>query len=128
MEVTLSDSDVLIDFLHNRGPGADAVRRLRRAGMLVTSTICRFEIYSGVRNDSERLTADQLFGSIRILTLSDEAALEAANINRALRASGNPLPLADLLIAGIAIAEKLPLLTRNLRHFSRITGLDVITP
>ncbi len=128
MEVTLSDSDVLIDFLHNRGPGADAVRRLRRAGMLVTSTISRFEIYSGVRNDSERLTADQLFGSIRILTLSDEAALEAANINRALRASGNPLPLADLLIAGIAIAEKLPLLTRNLRHFSRITGLDVITP
>ena len=96
--------------------------------MLVTSTISRFEIYSGVRNDSERLTADQLFGSIRILTLSDEAALEAANINRALRASGNPLPLADLLIAGIAIAEKLPLLTRNLRHFSRITGLDVITP
>ena len=126
--MTLSDSDVLIDFLHNRGPGTDAVRRLRRAGMLVTSTISRFEIYSGVRNDSERLTADQLFGSIRILTLSDEAALEAANINRALRASGNPLPLADLLIAGIAIAEKLPLLTRNLRHFGRIPGLDVITP
>ena len=60
--------------------------------------------------------------------LSEEAALRAAEINRALARRGDPLPVPDLLIAGIALTLKLPLLTRNRRHFERIPELIVLTP
>lgn len=128
MEMTLSDSDVLIDYLNGRDPGFSAVTRYIQAGMLVTSTISRFEVYSGVRNPREREAADQLFDSIQTLEFSDLAALAAANLNQTLRLAGEPLAMADLLIAGVALSMSLPLLTRNDRHFGRIHGLDVVTP
>ena len=129
MEVTLSDSDVLIDYLNGREPSFAAVARLLRGEALRTSTVTRFEIFSGVRNVREREAADRLFLAMPpTLALSDDAAMAAAIINRVLRREGNPLPAPDIFIAGIAIAAGLPLLTRNVRHFNRVRGLVVITP
>ena len=36
--------------------------------------------------------------------------------------------LADILSAGICLANDLPLLTRNVEHFNRIEGLKLVTP
>ncbi|MBU4374786.1 MAG: hypothetical protein KKD69_00670 [Euryarchaeota archaeon] len=38
-------------------------------------------------------------------------------------ASGKPLDIQDVLIAGIVMANKEEILTRNTEHFSRISGL-----
>ncbi len=40
-------------------------------------------------------------------------------------ANSNPLDDIDLLIAGIALANHLVLVTRNTRHFERINGLEL---
>ena len=128
MEVTLSDSDVLIDYLNGREPSFATVTRLLRDGALRTSMVSRFEIYCGVRNVREREAADRLFLAMPTLALSDEAAMAAAIVSRILREEGTSLPAPDVFIAGIAIAAGLPLLTRNVRHFNRIRGLVVVTP
>jgi len=61
--------------------------------------------------------------SLRALegSISDEEAEE-------LRRSGTPLDAGDLLIAGVARANNLAIITRNVRHFSRIDGLALLDP
>ena len=128
MEVTLSDSDALVDWLKRKEPGFSTVDQLIRAELLLTTTVSRFEIYTGVRDAEERAQADGLFQLVETRQLTDDAAERAAWLNRLLRLAGNPLPIGDLLIAGIALTLGLPLLTRNVRHFSRVPGLVVVTP
>ena len=61
-----------------------------------------------------------LFGVLPL----DTAALDvSASIYQDLRRKGTPLEDADILIAGIAIANDAVLVTRNTKHFARIEGL-----
>lgn len=50
---------------------------------------------------------------------------EAAGISTVLRQIGQPIEEADVLIAGTARAHRLMVITHNVRHFSRIAGLEV---
>lgn len=59
---------------------------------------------------------------------SDIRALDvAARIYQDLRRQGTPLEDADILIAGISIANNATLVTRNLKHFARVEGLKLET-
>lgn len=56
----------------------------------------------------------------------DLASAELAGQLRArLRLAGTPIGEYDLLIAGIALANKLALVTHNTSEFSRVPGLQV---
>jgi tRNA(fMet)-specific endonuclease VapC len=44
-----------------------------------------------------------------------------------LAARGTLVATMDLLIATAAVQAEAPLLTRNVRHFSRIPGLELVT-
>ena len=57
---------------------------------------------------------------VRVLDVS-------ADIYQNLRRQGTPLEDADILIAGIAIANDATLVTRNLKHFERVDGLPLET-
>lgn len=62
-----------------------------------------------------------------LLTLDIRALDVAARIYQDLRRQGTPLEDADILIAGIAIANDAILVTRNLKHFTRVEGLKLTT-
>ncbi len=49
----------------------------------------------------------------------------AAEIYADLRKGGNLIDDIDILIAGIALANNLILVTRNRRHFERIKNLEI---
>ena len=53
------------------------------------------------------------------------SAKSAAAIKRNLEVAGTPIGHYDLLIAGIAQANNLTLVTRNTREFERVPGLRV---
>jgi predicted nucleic acid-binding protein len=36
--------------------------------------------------------------------------------------------LPDTLIAGICLAQQMPLLTRNIRHYQRVMDLQLVSP
>lgn len=65
-----------------------------------------------------------LFG---ILPLDTEALDVSATLYQDLRRQGTLLEDADILIAGISIANNATLVTRNLKHFTRVEGLKLTT-
>jgi len=120
--MTIADTDVLIDYLAGKGE-AGAVERLLRHGALRTTVISRFELLSGAKNAKQLARLVQLLGAVPSLGLDDAAADAASEIRRSLERSGNPIGMADSLIAGIVTSNAGELLTRNRRHFERVPGI-----
>jgi predicted nucleic acid-binding protein len=58
-----------------------------------------------------------------LLPFDERAAERAAAIRQHLDGAGTPIGMADYLIAGICLANSAMLLTRNRKHFERVTGL-----
>ncbi len=73
----------------------------------------------------ERLLAEDLEG--RVLDFDGAAANEAAALAAAHQKAGRPIDLRDTQIAGIALARRAALATRNLRHFQDLS-VTVIDP
>jgi predicted nucleic acid-binding protein len=100
------------------------VTALLRAGRLAATAVTVFEIWRGLRSDEERRRARRGFAGVRVFPLTDVAARRAAEVDRALLA--NPVGERDTFIAGICLAVNRPILTRNVRHFRRVAGLEVV--
>ena len=102
-----------------------------------TTTITVFEIRYGLaimpagRRQSAMLAAferaidESLEG--RILPLDRVGAEQAAMLMARRRAAGRPIDLRDTMIAGIVLAQRATLVTRNVRDFSDL-GLSIIDP
>jgi len=127
MALTVADTDVLIDFLAGKGKSAQRVSREMERGVLVTTTIARFELLSGMTPKSEKALKAML-DAIPALPLDSAGADRAAEVRRALERSGEPIGMGDSLIAGIVLEAGGELLTRNTRHFARVRGLRLAVP
>lgn len=128
MADALIDSDVLIDVLKGRQSAAAWIAEYSRDNLLITSSVNVFELARGWDSDRATEAGMALLREFIILPLDTRAALEAAVIDTELRQRGTPLDAGDLLIAGMARANGLAVITRNVRHFGRIEGLEVVTP
>jgi predicted nucleic acid-binding protein len=60
----------------------------------------------------------------RVLPLDEKAAAEAARLAVDRRARGVGVEVRDTLIAGIVLAHRATLATRNLRHFPEVPVVD----
>jgi tRNA(fMet)-specific endonuclease VapC len=119
--LVVADTDVLIDYLRGRGPGAGIVRGLIRERRLRVTTITSFELRVGADFLDRR---DDILRLVRLaLPLDLRASLLAGEISSYLRATGREIGLADSLQAGICLRHDLPLATRNRAHFERVEGL-----
>ena len=65
--------------------------------------------------------------SIRFENIGIETTRVWAKISRELTLSGNLIAANDLWIAASALASGLPLVTRNVAHFERVPGLQLLT-
>ena len=63
----------------------------------------------------------------RVLAFDDVAAAESAAIAASLRTLGRPAEIRDTMIAGIALARRAVLATRNTRHFVD-AGVALVDP
>jgi tRNA(fMet)-specific endonuclease VapC len=125
--VIVADTDVLIDFLAGREPTAEHVALAIERGQLQTTTVTRVEMLAGARTMRELQTVRALLQALPTLTLDEAAADRAADVKRDLERRGQPIGMADCLIAGIVLAHDGVLLTRNERHFARVPGLALAT-
>ena len=75
----------------------------------------------------EREAACQLFLS-RFPVIAPDLAIawRASRLSRRLREDGRKIGDHDLWIAATALERKIPLVTRNARHFMLIPGLQVV--
>ena len=63
----------------------------------------------------------------RVLPFDQPAARQAANLSALRKSAGRPVDMRDTFIAGIALAHKARIATRNTRHFDDLPGA-VINP
>ena len=119
------DTDLVIDFLRGRGPGAHLTRRLVIERRLRLTAVTGFELRVGADFLARR---DQILGLFRSRTvpLDLASALRAGEVASALQAAGTGIGLADCMQAGICLRYGLPLATRNRKHFERVEGLQLI--
>ena len=121
--MTVADTDVLIDFLAGTEPAASRVAQELSRGTLHTTAVNRFELLSGASNERQEASIRRLLTVMGTLALDEKAADRAAQVRRSLDRSGASIGMADSLIAGITLTHGATLLTRNRRHFERVTGL-----
>jgi tRNA(fMet)-specific endonuclease VapC len=125
LALIIADTDVLIDYLKGSRPAADQISSYRRSDNLQTTAITCFELLSGARGSAGD-RARRLVETIPVLPLDRESAARAAQVRQDLEGYGFSIGMADSLIAGIALANNLPLLTRNRKHFEKIEGLSLV--
>jgi tRNA(fMet)-specific endonuclease VapC len=124
-DLVVADTDLLIDFLRGKGPGAPLVRELIVDHRLRVTAITAFELRVGAaflerRDDILRLVQSRTF------PLDPGSALRAGEVAATLRAAGQDIRMADCLQAGICLKFDLPFATRNRRHFTRVEGLRLL--
>jgi predicted nucleic acid-binding protein len=125
MAMIVADTDVLIDFLAGAEPASGCVERELEHGRLLTTVITRFELLAGARSKRQKAAVRNVLSALPALPLEEAAADRAAEVRLALESKVGPIGMADSLIAGIVLQNGGMLLTRNVRHFERVEGLEL---
>ncbi len=129
------DTTFLIDLLRERrrkssGPATQRLEELAEVELRVSvHAIC--ELFAGVelaqRRGDELRSVEKLLGALEIVYPSEGFARTYGRILASLQSTGSLIGTMDLLIATAALVEGAPLVTRNVDHFERIDGLDVVS-
>jgi tRNA(fMet)-specific endonuclease VapC len=119
----VADTDVLIDYLQGKGPVAQRIALELEHTQLCTTAVSRFELRAGARSPRQQKLVRELLEALPCLPLDAVSADRAAEVRRALEQRGQSIGMGDSLIAGITLANKGVLLTRNRQHFGRVAGL-----
>ncbi|MCL4757073.1 MAG: type II toxin-antitoxin system VapC family toxin [Rhodocyclaceae bacterium] len=123
------DTNTLIYFF--KGQGRVAERLLATApSEIALPAVTVYEIETGIAKSNDptrrRDQFDTLLRQVTILPFDHSAASCAAFLRAGLEAAGQPIGPIDTLIAGTALAHGATLVTRNVREFSRVPGLQLI--
>ena len=124
MPVILVDTDVLIDYLAGIPSALEGFEKY--ADQLQTTAISCFELLSGARAGKRGDRLRRLIAALPVLPLDRKAAEHAATVRQQLEAAGSQIGMADSLIAGIALTHRIPVWTRNRRHFERVPSLELV--
>ncbi|MEW6066840.1 MAG: type II toxin-antitoxin system VapC family toxin [Nitrospirota bacterium] len=125
-EAACIDTDICIDFLRNREPGFGMFLKGVSEHIPYITSITAFELHLGHIKMKKKESLDNFINRFHILTFDSLAAKTAAKIQAELDEKGTDIGMPDTLIAGICIANSIPLLTNNVKHFSRIKALKLI--
>ncbi|MBI4580561.1 MAG: type II toxin-antitoxin system VapC family toxin [Planctomycetes bacterium] len=112
-------------------PQSRVTRRLAEiepGGAVLCSVVKAELIYGALRSrevDRNRRQLDRFFGSLVSLPFDDRAAEAYGRIRSELAAMGTPIGPNDLMIAAIARANDLTLVTHNTSEFGRVPGLGI---
>ncbi|HSS48099.1 MAG TPA: type II toxin-antitoxin system VapC family toxin [Thermoanaerobaculia bacterium] len=128
------DTTFLVDLLREarRGPGpATAFLEVVAEQELAISVHALCELHAGAElsNNSarEQQAIQSLCAALTVRHTDDNLPQVYGRILATLQKSGRSIGTMDLLIAASALVDEAPLVTRNLDHFQRIPGLEVLT-
>ena len=120
------DTDIVIDFLRRRS------QILQKAIDHFTCGITAVTFYEllavAVRSPQQEQRLSEFTSIVAVLPFDQEAAEAVAKIWRTLQQQGMTIGLPDTLIAGVCLAQSLPLLSRNQRHYQRVSDLQLLHP
>jgi len=128
----LLDTDVLSNLLRS-APSTALVSKLASVPLeqQFTSSITLGELVYGAHRLKERTRAllerldETLLPNLPVLPFDASAARRYGEVRAELERRGAPIGDADLRIASIALTHDLTVVTGNVQHFARVSGLRV---
>jgi len=123
------DTDFLVAILRGKEDAERKMSEMDREGRHSTTAINTFELFYGACKSAQRLInverTKALLERVDILPLELDSSERAGEILADLTARGDSIDFRDAMIAGIAKANGLTLVTRNKEHFARVKELKV---
>ena len=121
------DADFIISVLKRDPKALDLLSEIEAQGALYISSVNVLELYhTGGDLSSKRVKVlSDLLENLEVLPFDKGSALLAGRIGTELRRKGKILSSMDLMIGAIALHNSMTLITRNMKHCSRIDGLEI---
>jgi tRNA(fMet)-specific endonuclease VapC len=124
----LLDTNTLIYFFKGQGNVAERLFAVP-PGDVAISSVSLYEIEVGIAKSEQptkrRRQFDTFLAVVSLLPFDRSAARVAATVRVDLEKRGLPIGPLDNLIAGVALAHRATLVTRNTREFSRVPNLAI---
>jgi tRNA(fMet)-specific endonuclease VapC len=124
----LFDTNALIHLMKVHEPLVTRARQ-EAPSCIAVSSITLAELWYGAarsqRPQRSRVEQDAALAPFRVLDFDAESANHYASLRSSLEKVGKPIGDRDLLIASIALANHLSLVTSNTAEFMRVPGLSV---
>jgi len=124
----LLDTNTIIYFFKDIGNIKEALLSNSPQEIYVPSIVI-YELEVGIAKSSDstkrKRQLKKLLSQINIIDFSHKEARTSAAIRAKLEKLGTPIGPIDTLIAGCALANNLTLVTRNVKEFKRVDGLNV---
>ena len=130
MKPALVDTDILSEFLRGTPKVVENVEKYLQTYDAINFSInTYYEILNGLLYKDARKQLQKFtdFADLnKVLPLTISATKRAAEIYADLKKKGQPIGHTDCLIAGIALINRLQLVTNNTEHFKRVDGLEIV--
>ncbi|RLE79393.1 MAG: type II toxin-antitoxin system VapC family toxin [Thermoprotei archaeon] len=133
----LVDTDYLINLTRGDSGAVKLARKIDYEKIYVAiSVVTVHEYFVGVYlsywSDEDKLKemlerVERELARFDIIPYTDKIAKKSAEIAAYLYKRGEPIGFADTIIAATAITNNLKLVTRNIKHFSKIPELEIVT-
>jgi len=121
------DTSVLIDFYRKSDKSKSLFLKLTNEyKVFAVSAVTQYELCLG-NSQEQNLFWDDFFSRIIILPFDTKAVKKSIGIYQQLKQQNKLIDMPDIMIAGTAIQNNMPLATLNRKHFERISGLQIIT-
>ena len=125
----LLDTDTCIFYINGKEPRIrEHMQRVSNADIAI-SAVTKAEMYYGSARrkapQGSRAKQEAFFRNFGNLSFDEAAANEFGRIRAHLEDAGMPIGPYDMLIAAIAMAHNLIVVTHNTKHFGRIPGLKI---
>lgn len=123
------DTNTVSDYFRARGNVAANLLATPPSEIALTAIVA-YEVWVGVlgsQNAKRRQEQfERLLAAIAILPFDSAASRRAAELRRTLERRGEAIGALDTLIAATALTHGATLVTRNVREFGRIPGLNLV--
>lgn len=120
----LLDSDLLIDALRGYQPSIEFLDSIGRSQEILVSSISHMELMCGCRNQNDLKRTVNFLNRFYEVVPGKAALSLATQLIRDHRLQ-HGISIPDAVIAATSLAEKLPLATRNAKHFRFIAGIEL---
>ena len=119
------DTDILIDFGLDRPDAVQTMAKLEENYTITVSVITAMELYAGCRSKKDLKKVDELLSGIQIELVTKTVSEKAFELMKKFRSS-HGVEINDMLIAAAAMKLEVKLISKNQKHYTFISGLDLL--
>jgi len=121
------DTSILIDYYRKKDKSQSLFFKLtEQYTIFAVSAITEYELYLG-NSPEQNIFWDDFFSRVIVLPFDSKAVKQSVSIYKQLKRENKLIHLPDIMIAGTALKNNMPLATLNRKHFERINNLKIIS-